>query len=687
MEELKSLVQRAATGNLDAFGELVRRFQDMAYGYAYSLLGDFHWAQDAAQEAFIEAYHQLPRLHDPEAFPGWFRRIVFKQCDRITRARQGKIISLETVKDISAPCPTPPQTAEQREIQDKVLAAIGSLPDHQRTVTTLFYINGYSQADIAQFLEVPKTTVKKRLFNAKNHMQKELVAMVESELKKSRPDEQFTDRILRKITQIQVRPESKIGSSLLLTDSKGRSFVIMIGNPEALSIAPWLSGTGSRRATDIHTALVNILDQFGNKIEQVTIGELKAHTFYATLEMMSPNGKADIDCRPSDALNFALRGQAPIWVNKAVVDQSLIKGKGGKPMSPSAALRWFKKGEFKLPNDKVFRDIPHVIRALKKHPDYAPARMALVETVPGTKIRPAMIKNLDQGWATLHRWAADSEGGPHEALANGLLGSLYLTAPKVETQKAVTYLEKAHALKPEDHDIAFDLATAYAQAKEPEKSLTLIKKYQIKPGEYGNFHPLWNHPEFKAIAGEPNRKLKDWLFFSQLKFATGQRPKEAMKTKLPTVRGIPLPMTPIGQTQKQDLEHWLNTGPLSPINKGLMTWDKKKGGRMVLKQKSRKNIFVQLEENDFAMLNNAIQQIPMPRPLTLDSFCTVLKTAKINLDAVVLTKLRRTGLQAILVMNNGERQEKIDMDGLAALAVAFRTKNPVLAIEKIFKKN
>ena len=50
-EELRSLVVRALAADLDAYGEIVRRFQDMAYGYAYSILGDLHLAEDAAQKA------------------------------------------------------------------------------------------------------------------------------------------------------------------------------------------------------------------------------------------------------------------------------------------------------------------------------------------------------------------------------------------------------------------------------------------------------------------------------------------------------------------------------------------------------------------------------------------------------------------------------------------------------------
>ena len=81
MDSLKTLVKIAQAGHADAYNELVVRFQDMAVGYAYSILSDFHLAQDA----FVSAFLELPDLRTPEAFSSWFRRIVFKHCDRIRR--------------------------------------------------------------------------------------------------------------------------------------------------------------------------------------------------------------------------------------------------------------------------------------------------------------------------------------------------------------------------------------------------------------------------------------------------------------------------------------------------------------------------------------------------------------------------------------------------------------------------
>ena len=65
------LVLKAQCGDSDAYGELVRRFQGMAFGYAYSLLHDFHLAQDACQEAFIEGYRDVQNIREPMAWPSW----------------------------------------------------------------------------------------------------------------------------------------------------------------------------------------------------------------------------------------------------------------------------------------------------------------------------------------------------------------------------------------------------------------------------------------------------------------------------------------------------------------------------------------------------------------------------------------------------------------------------------------
>jgi len=170
----------------------------MAVGYGYSILRDFQLAEDATQEAFLEAYRNLDKLREPPAFPGWFRRIVFKHCDRITRNKFFTVVPIEAAEHQVSREQSQPDAIEKREMNDKILIAIQSLPDHERAATMLYYISGYSQDEVSQFLDVPVTAIKKRLHSARNRLREMLIDLVEDSLRERRPsrDELFATRIL-----------------------------------------------------------------------------------------------------------------------------------------------------------------------------------------------------------------------------------------------------------------------------------------------------------------------------------------------------------------------------------------------------------------------------------------------------------------------------------------------------------
>jgi RNA polymerase sigma factor (sigma-70 family) len=199
VEPLESLVGKAQSGDIQAFAEVVRRFRDMACGYAYSILDDSHLAQDAAQEAFVDAYAKLKDLREPAAFPGWFRRIVFKHCDRMTRGNRPQHVSLDSVAEVASREHGPDTLAEKRDMTRRVLAALQELSEKERTATTLFYMNGYSQAEVAEFLDVPVNTVKARLHSARAKLRERMVDMVAETLKEMAPDERFSRDVIGRL--------------------------------------------------------------------------------------------------------------------------------------------------------------------------------------------------------------------------------------------------------------------------------------------------------------------------------------------------------------------------------------------------------------------------------------------------------------------------------------------------------
>ncbi len=211
MEELAASVQEAAQGDLRAFEQLVLHFQDMAVGYAFSILGDFHLAEDAAQEAFVEAKRDLKQLRECIAFPSWLRRIVYKQCDRLTRNRRTHL-PLEEVPEPVSPLPDPLALLECSETAQMVHSAIQGLPQHQREATTLFYISAYSQKEVAAFLDVPLTTVQKRLHDARMRLKERMLIMVENNMKEQRPskDGRFTALVMQMIKAINSGDTSQV---------------------------------------------------------------------------------------------------------------------------------------------------------------------------------------------------------------------------------------------------------------------------------------------------------------------------------------------------------------------------------------------------------------------------------------------------------------------------------------------
>ena len=212
-------VTRAQGGDTRAFDALVRRFQDPAVAYARTLLHDPAAAEDAAQEAFVQAWRDLPRLMEAAAFGAWLRRIVFKFCDRDRRsARPTQPLAEEL------PLPTdqePDQVAERADDAARVQTAIQALPCPLREATLLYYLTGHDIKEIAAFLDLPPSTVKNRLHAARKQLRKELWTMAETTLEHEKPSkngafaETVLARVLREFQQQEAADPETVNRGLL----------------------------------------------------------------------------------------------------------------------------------------------------------------------------------------------------------------------------------------------------------------------------------------------------------------------------------------------------------------------------------------------------------------------------------------------------------------------------------------
>jgi RNA polymerase sigma factor (sigma-70 family) len=205
MSNLSSLVSRAIEEKhadspaKTAFGELVKKYQDMVFGLVYAVLQDHFLAQDVTQEAFIIAYNKLDSLIAAEAFPYWLQRIARRESIRALHRRRSdaRRQELSGESESARKDDLPEEILERKESKRKIRTALKNLPEGQRIPVVLFHIDGYSQADIAEFLELKVNTVKKRIQRGRENMQKDLMGMFEKDLKSIRPSKD--DRLIKTI--------------------------------------------------------------------------------------------------------------------------------------------------------------------------------------------------------------------------------------------------------------------------------------------------------------------------------------------------------------------------------------------------------------------------------------------------------------------------------------------------------
>jgi RNA polymerase sigma factor (sigma-70 family) len=200
------LVRAAQAGDAYCFAEMVRAYQDLATAYAASILRDHQLAEDAAQEAFVDAYRELKSLREPAAFASWFRTIVFKHCDRIIRKRRLLTNPLDSAFDQRSARPSPHEQLESRDAAAGIWEAIGALPAVERTVVLLYYMGEHSQSLVAKFLGITPNTVKVRLYSARRRMREYLTKRLDKSLGAARPsnDFQFSQRVVTAALSLQL---------------------------------------------------------------------------------------------------------------------------------------------------------------------------------------------------------------------------------------------------------------------------------------------------------------------------------------------------------------------------------------------------------------------------------------------------------------------------------------------------
>jgi RNA polymerase sigma-70 factor (ECF subfamily) len=163
----RDLVLRAQRGDQGAFRALVERHGDRVYALALRIVRTADDAEEVAQDAFVRAWKGLPRFRGDSAFSSWMYRITarlaFDRAARL-RGRRGRETQVEAIEEVAGHAASDEgDRARGRQVE----RLVAGLPDAQRLVVTLYYLQDRSVEEVARTLRMPENTVKTHLSRAR----------------------------------------------------------------------------------------------------------------------------------------------------------------------------------------------------------------------------------------------------------------------------------------------------------------------------------------------------------------------------------------------------------------------------------------------------------------------------------------------------------------------------------------
>ena len=176
----EDLLQRFRRGQTEAFGLLVRRYEQELYGYLRRYLGDASLAEDVFQNTFLQVYIKSGHYEAGRPVRPWLYTIATNQAiDALRRNGRHQAVSLERthadpgagevaglLEMLECRGPGPFESASAAERKEQVQAAVERLPDFLKQVLLLAYYQGLKYREIADILDIPVGTVKSRLHAA-----------------------------------------------------------------------------------------------------------------------------------------------------------------------------------------------------------------------------------------------------------------------------------------------------------------------------------------------------------------------------------------------------------------------------------------------------------------------------------------------------------------------------------------
>ena len=233
VEDDVQLIRRILSGDSEAFTTLVRKHQKGVHALAWRRLGDFHYAQEITQDAFVRVYKHLPKLKDPKHFSGWLYVITDRLCNTWLQKNRSLIGSVEDVSMVEIQR-TPyeryiseQQATDAREHRHELVKKLlEKLPESERTVITLYYLGEMTTKEISKFLGVSVHTITSRLQRARKRLQQDEEILIQKVLGSVPLSPSVIENVTQRVADIKLTP-SPTGKPLLPWAAFGAAVVLV----------------------------------------------------------------------------------------------------------------------------------------------------------------------------------------------------------------------------------------------------------------------------------------------------------------------------------------------------------------------------------------------------------------------------------------------------------------------------
>src|SRR5690348_6281447 len=174
-----TLVNRAKLGDIRAFEAIVTRYYPRCLRFANGMLRDPGDADDVVQETFVRLYRALPRYEERQRFDSWLFRILGNCCRtaNLIQQRRESIDRLDEGDLLDIPSTERPDAAFDHEWDGEVRRALAEVPEYNREIFLLHYVEGFSYEEIERITGVRQSALKMRVKRASDFLRTRLAGV------------------------------------------------------------------------------------------------------------------------------------------------------------------------------------------------------------------------------------------------------------------------------------------------------------------------------------------------------------------------------------------------------------------------------------------------------------------------------------------------------------------------------